>query len=101
METCYHEPLTVEMIAAEVGLERCYFSTQFKAQTGQSPYRYLTQLRIRKACTLMEHTGCSVGKTASAVGIPPENFSRLFKQWMQVTPAQYRRRTQALTESAE
>ena len=101
METCYHEPLTVEIIAAEVGLERCYFSTQFKAQTGQSPYRYLTQLRIRKACTLIEHTGCSVGTAASAVGIPPENFSRLFKQWMQMTPAQYRRRTQTLTESAE
>lgn len=99
MDTCYHEPLTVERIAAEVGLERCYFSTQFKSETGQSPYRYLTQLRIRKACILMEHTGCSVATAASAVGIPPENFSRLFKQWMHITPAQFRRTRRNLTES--
>ena len=92
MENCYHEPLTVERIASEVGLERCYFSTLFKSQTGMSPYQYLTQLRIQKACVLMDHTHCSVAAASASVGIPPENFSRLFKKWMKVTPASYRNR---------
>lgn len=90
METRYPEPLSVSAIASQVGLERCYFSTQFKEQTGLSPYQYLSKLRVRKACVLMQHSGCSVATAASSVGIPPENFARLFKRWMQVTPAEFR-----------
>ena len=91
MEHRYPEQLSIGDIASEVGLERCYFSSQFKEQTGYSPYQYLTKLRIRKACILMQHSGCSVAAASVAVGIPPENFSRLFKHWMQVTPARFRR----------
>ena len=101
MENCYHEPLTVEGIASEVGLERCYFSTLFKSQTGMSPYQYLTQMRIQKACVLMDHTHCSVTTAAASVGIPPENFSRLFKKWMKVTPASYRNRMRGIETTKE
>lgn len=91
IETRYHDPLTVNDLAREAGLERCYFSTTFKASTGLSPYQYLCRFRIRKACALMEHTLCDVTTASVSVGIPPENFSRMFKKWMGITPAAFRK----------
>ena len=89
MEICYPESLPVSRLAAEVGLERCYFSVQFKKETGLSPHQYLARLRIRKACILLDHGGRNVTEVSEAVGISPENFSRQFKRWMKITPSQY------------
>ena len=91
MQASYQEPLSVAQIAKEVGLERCYFSTQFRLQTGLSPHQYLTRLRIEKACLLMTHSGCSVAVAAASVGIPVENFARLFRRWKGQTPSQFRK----------
>ena len=89
MEMCYPEELPVSRLAAEVGLERCYFSVQFKKETGVSPYQYLARLRICKACMLLEQGDCNISMAASAVGIAPENFARQFKRWMGVSPGTY------------
>lgn len=91
MEARYDQPLTVGELAADVGLERCYFSTLFKAGTGSSPHRYLTALRLEKACLLMDQ-GCTVAGAAEAVGLAPENFSRLFRRCLGMTPGAYRKK---------
>lgn len=91
LQTHYHTPISVSRLAAEAGLERSYFSTLFRAQTGLTPHRYLTRLRLEKACALMAQ-GCTVREAAEAVGIPPENFSRLFKRQLGKTPGSCRRR---------
>ena len=96
MEARYNQPLTVEQIAGDVGLDRCYFSTLFKAETGTSPHCYLTGLRLEKACMLMEHEECTVAEAAISVGLDPENFARLFRRYMGVTPGEYRKK--AVTE---
>lgn len=93
MEAHYYEQISVGELAKSVGLERCYFSTLFKEQTGQSPHRYLTQLRIRKACVLMERSDCSIAQVATSVGLDPQNFARLFKGELGVSPAVYRKST--------
>ena len=90
METRYHEPLGVEEIAQEIGLERSYFSVLFKEKTGHSPHRYLTALRIGKACDLMKGEHCSVAEAAEAVGLDPRNFARLFKRETGKTPLEYK-----------
>lgn len=91
MEARYHESLSVEEIAASVGLERSYFSTFFKERTGYSPHRYLNRLRIQKACMLMEGNRASVADAAEYVGLDPQNFARLFKKEMGVTPLKYKK----------
>lgn len=92
METNYHTDITVESIAHETGLERCYFSTLFKAQTGKSPHEYLTSLRISKACTLMKQGSMSISSIARSVGLDCRNFSRLFKKETGFTPLEYAKR---------
>lgn len=89
IETNYHRPITVADIALAVSLDRSYFSTLFKDGTGISPYTYLSTLRIRKACTLMRDTGCSVAQAAERVGLDPQNFARLFKRVVGKTPKKY------------
>ena len=89
METNYHENITVEDIAFEIGLDRSYFSTLFKAQTGKTPHAYLTTLRIKKACTLMGQQNMSVSEAARSVGLDARNFARLFKMETGKTPKEY------------
>jgi len=89
METNYHKNITATDIAFEVGLDRSYFSTLFKTQTGKTPYAYLTSLRIKKACALMEKECASVSEAAVSVGLDPRNFARLFKRETGKTPGQY------------
>ena len=89
MEAKYHEHLNVEDIAKEVGLERSYFSVLFKEKTTVSPHKYLTSLRIRKACELIEKGNCSISEAATAVGFDPCNFARIFKNETGKTPLIY------------
>ncbi len=89
IEARYDKPLSVGDLAAEVGLERSYFSTLFKAQTGLSPHAYITSLRIRKACTLMKEGHHPIAEAAASVGLDPKNFSRLFKKETGKTPREY------------
>lgn len=91
MEIRYGENIGVNDIAGELGLERCYFSTLFKHSTGRTPYSYLTELRINKACTLLSDKRLSVSETAHAVGIEAMNFARVFKRYTGVLPTEYRK----------
>jgi len=91
MDAHYPEPLQVEALAQEVGLERTYFSSLFKEKTGYSPYRYLTMLRIQKACLLLEETDLSIAQVAESVGLDCRNFARLFKKETNRTPMAYKK----------
>lgn len=89
MESKYHEQLSVEQIAGEIGLERSYFSVLFKEKTTISPHQYLTNLRIHKACDLIKKENCSITDAATATGLDPCNFSRIFKRVTGKTPTEY------------
>lgn len=90
MENHYNEALNTQEIANIIGVQRSYFSTLFKAHTGISPYRYFMQVRIRKACALLEDSEMPVADVAEAVGLNAQNFSRTFKREIGITPREYR-----------
>ncbi len=92
MEARYHEALSATELADFVGLERSYFSSLFHRETGLPPHRYLTRLRVRKACALLELKDTPVSVAAESVGLDPQNFSRMFKRETGLTPLQYRKK---------
>ena len=93
MEMKYSEKISVPDIAFELSLERCYFSTLFKEKTGKTPHEFLTELRIKKACILIENSEMPINEIAQAVGIEPVNFSRVFKKYVNKLPSEYKKGT--------
>ena len=92
MEIHYNEPISVSELSSVAHLERSYFSIRFKEKTGLSPHSYLSALRIRKACELMQRMHCSVAEAAELVGLDSRNFSRIFRREKGMTPTQYFKR---------
>ena len=90
MESQYSQNITVAQLADTLGLERTYFSSLFKEKTGYTPHRYLTALRVQKACLLLSGTPLSVTEVAEAVGLDVQNFARLFKKEIGKTPLAYK-----------
>ena len=92
MEAQYHQPITVADLAGQIGLERSYFSTVFKNETGCSPHAYLTSLRIQKVCALLDSENYSVSEAAEIVGLHSRNLARIFKRETGKTPLEYKNR---------
>ncbi len=90
IEARYNQPINVQWLADQMGLERCYFSTVFKEKIGKTPAAYLAEIRIEKACTLLKESDEPVSAIARAVGLDARNFARIFKQIMKKTPREYK-----------
>lgn len=87
----YFAPLKTSDIAEKFHMSTPYFCSLFKTQTGQSATSYVNQCKVDKAAALLTSTNHSITEIASAVGYDDSNyFARVFKQYMGVTPTQYR-----------
>ena len=82
--------LTVQSIAAQVGVSGDYLSRQFRRVLGIPAQEYLRRYRFARAMELLQG-GAAVGDVAGQVGFRSLcHFSREFKREMGVTPSQYR-----------
>lgn len=68
------------------------FSYIFKRLTGKTFMDYLTHLRIKHACKLLESTSLPLSALGEQCGFyDAPHFLRTFKRLMNMTPAQYRK----------
>ncbi len=87
----YSYPITVEDVAAYVGLSRSHLFRSFEKVLSCSPKEYLTSYRIRQACALLGQTDLSITAIANSVGF--ENnlyFSKAFHKAKGIAPKGYR-----------
>ena len=97
ISTNYSYPITIEDVAAYVGISRSHLFRSFQTYQQQSPKEYLIEFRIRRAAHLLRETRLSIATIAYSVGF--ENnlyFSKAFKSKMQMSPSEYRKDTSAL-----
>jgi AraC family transcriptional regulator len=79
--------LTVSGIAQSVGLSSDNFTRLFKESTGQSPYRYVVEARVRKAKELLTTGKFTISEAAHHVGfVDQSHLTRHFKRVFGLPP---------------
>lgn len=98
-----HDPrraLPLSRLAESVNLSPTRLCYLFKAETGTPPARYLRELRMQDATTLLANTFLSVKEIIAQVGFTDEShFVRDFKRIYGVTPTQYRKQNVVIDAS--
>jgi AraC-like DNA-binding protein len=92
LENNYFHQIDIASLAEKFGFSRAYFSSLFAQKTGETPYDYLTKIRIEKAKNYLIHSNYSIEEIAFSVGFNSlQRFSELFKKRLGVSPLSYRK----------
>jgi two-component system response regulator YesN len=87
------ENLSLDIVAAHIGMNPTYFSAFFKKKTGQNFKDYLVGLRMKEALKLIHATDMKIYELAHTVGYKDVNtFSDNFRKAFGMSPQQYKNR---------
>jgi AraC family transcriptional regulator len=92
MQADLSETVDLATLAAESGYSRAHFLRMFRAATGQSPHRYLLELRLAEAQGLIASQPTPLAEIAAACGFSSHaHLTTAFRARYGVTPSAYRR----------
>jgi AraC-like DNA-binding protein len=79
-------------LASLCGFSVSHYSMIFKKKTSRSPIEYFNNLKIQKACQLLDFTTLHIKEIASRLNYEDQfYFSRVFKKTMGLSAAEYRK----------
>lgn len=88
-----HEKISVNGIAAQLGLSVPYLSKLFSAETGMTLKRYILKKRIDAACQMLKYSDYEAAEISSFLSFGSHSyFIQKFRQETGLTPKQYRAR---------
>jgi AraC-like DNA-binding protein len=83
--------LSVSTAAKACNISEEYFRKLYKEEHGISPHNAITEMRLQKACRLLESGFYSISEIAERCGfLNTKYFSTLFKERLGMTPRDYR-----------
>ncbi|MBD5129164.1 MAG: AraC family transcriptional regulator [Ruminococcaceae bacterium] len=89
----YGDNITIDKLAETVHLSKSYFMSRFRQAAGVSAVEYITQYRIRAACSVLTESSKTVSEISFECGFRNlSNFNRAFKRLMGCTPNEYRKK---------
>lgn len=93
MRNNINQKLTLEEIALHINYSPSYFGQIFLKKTGQTPLNYFNQLKIQKACQLLDFSELKIKQIADELGFYDQyHFSKMFVKQIGETPSQYKKR---------
>ncbi|MDE5711221.1 MAG: AraC family transcriptional regulator [Bacteroides sp.] len=93
MKENINKHLTLEDIAKHVHYSSSHFGQIFLKKTGHSPLNYFSQLKIQKACQMLDFTEMKIKEISFELGFyDPYHFSKTFFKITGETPSQYKKR---------
>ncbi|MBB3112306.1 AraC-like DNA-binding protein [Paenibacillus phyllosphaerae] len=99
MDIHYAEGITIEHVAASVGIDRSHFTKTFRKRYEIPPMQYMLQLRMNEAQLLLTRTDYKLADIARSVGYPDLfSFSKAFKKRIGMPPQDYRLQAQAASQ---
>ena len=83
------DPMTIDLMASQVGLSTAHFAREFKRATGQTPWDYFIHLRLECARKLLVRgeTGKNIAVLTGFSDQP--HLSRLFRRRFGVSPSDF------------
>lgn len=96
----YSTSITIEQVAAEIGVSTSYLRAQFKARRAMTPLAYLHQVRLRHALSWLQSTNRSLESVAASCGFDSaSHLSRHIKHATGKAPGALRAHAQAQADS--
>ncbi len=93
VDTTLDANLSIEQMAAEVGISPFYFLRLFRATFGMTPHKFVLQTRISRASSLLLQTDRqrTIADIALATGFSSQaHLTSVFKRYMGCSPARWR-----------
>jgi YesN/AraC family two-component response regulator len=85
-----HANISLESLSGNVHLHPQYLCRLFKQQTGCTITQYMTDQRLKKAKSMLEHAQESIAEISNQCGFSDANyFARVFKKREGISPTQY------------
>lgn len=85
--------LNVEMLGQSVGISRVQLHRKLKELIGMTPSDFIRNIRLKRACRLLQKPDVEVTQVAYAVGFSSQpHFSTAFKRYTGFSPTEYRQR---------
>jgi len=85
------QDLSIDALAAVVGLSPTYFAELFRQSTGFTPHQFVSHHRVELAQQLLKHANLSLAEIAYRCGFASQSqFTTTFRRFTGVTPGRFR-----------
>lgn len=88
--------VSIQQLSVLFGMSQRNFTRRFRLATNTTPLKYLQTQRLAEAKDLLQNSNLSISEIAYRVGyLDVSYFTKLFKDFLSITPKQYRTQVRA------